>query len=95
MKEVIIHSPKGEQLIHPGDDQSILQAALAGGIKLIHSCLKGQCGSCRAQILDGQVDMRNNFVLFDEEIEQGQILLCQSFPTTEIVRVRPIRQSKH
>ena len=94
MSEVILQLNKEERLISTEQNQSIMQAALTAGIQLFHSCLKGQCGSCRAYLVHGEVDMRTNASLFDEEIQQGQILLCQSFPLTETVTVKPIRQPR-
>ena len=94
MKDVIIQLTQGERLIQTRDDQSILQAALESGVKLIHSCLQGQCGSCRAYLVSGEVDMKKNAVLFDDELNEGQILLCQSYPVSENVIVKPIRQLK-
>lgn len=95
MKEVQIQLNKGNVVISVPGDKSIMHSALDEGIKLIHSCLKGQCGSCRAHLIDGKVDMRNNFSLFEEEVNEGQILLCQSYPLSEDVIVKPIRQIKN
>jgi ferredoxin len=93
-KEVIIQLHGEDRLINVPSDKSIMRAALDAGIKLIHSCLKGQCGSCRAYLVEGEVDMKNNFSLFEEEIQAGQILLCQSYPLTGQVIVNPIRKPK-
>ena len=94
-KEVIIQLNDEDRLINVPNNSSIMQAALDAGLKLIHSCLKGQCGACRAYLVDGEVDMKNNFSLFEEEIQAGQILLCQSYPLTGQVIVNPIRKPKH
>lgn len=93
-KEVIIQLNGGDRLISVAEGSSIMNAALSAGIKLIHSCLKGQCGSCRAYLVNGKVEMKNNFSLFEDEINAGQILLCQSYPLTEDVIVNPIRKPK-
>jgi len=93
-KEVIIQLNDGDRLIEVAESSSIMNAALGAGIKLIHSCLKGQCGSCRAYLVSGKVEMKNNFSLFEDEINAGQILLCQSYPLTDAVIVNPIRKPK-
>ena len=93
-KNVIIQLNDGDRLIKVAEDSSIMNAALEAGIKLIHSCLKGQCGSCRAYLVSGEVEMKNNFSLFEDEVNAGQILLCQSYPLTEEVIVNPIRKPK-
>lgn len=93
-REVIIQLVNEDRLIEVPAGTSIMEAALKAGIKLIHSCLKGQCGSCRAYVVDGQVDMKNNFSLFEEEVAEGQVLLCQSHPVTEQVIINPIRKPR-
>lgn len=93
-KEVIIQLTDEDRLIEVQANQSIMQAALEAGVKLIHSCLKGQCGSCRAYVVNGEVEMRNNFSLFEEEVNAGQVLLCQSYPISNEVVINPIRKPK-
>jgi ring-1,2-phenylacetyl-CoA epoxidase subunit PaaE len=93
-KEIIIKLTDQERLVHVPQDQSILGAALSEGIKLFHSCQKGMCGSCRAVLISGDVDMRNNFSLTEDEIRAGQILLCQSYPVAHGVVVDPIRKPR-
>lgn len=93
--EVIIRLTDEERLIHVTPQQSIMQAALDAGINLIHSCLKGQCGSCRAFLISGEVEMRINHSLFEEEVNAGQVLLCQSYPITSEVVISPIRKPKY
>lgn len=93
-KEVIIQLTNEERLIEVVPNKSIMQAALDAGVKLIHSCLKGQCGSCRAFVVSGEVDMLINFSLFEEEVKAGQVLLCQSYPVSDQVIVNPIRKPK-
>lgn len=93
-KEVIVQLNDEDRLISVQPQTSIMQAALDAGLKLIHSCLEGQCGACRAYLVSGEVDMKNNFSLFEEEVQAGQILLCQSFPLSGTVVVNPIRKPK-
>ena len=93
-KEVIIQLVDEDRLVEVPATKSIMQAALDAGVKLIHSCLKGQCGSCRAFVVSGEVEMRNNFSLFEEEVKAGQVLLCQSYPVTDEVVINPVRKPK-
>lgn len=67
--------------------QSLLDAALAHGIELPYSCKGGICSTCRAKLVNGEVDMDNNFALEDYEIARGFVLCCQSFPVTDKVTV--------
>jgi len=68
--------------------KSILQASLEGGINVPYSCTKGQCGTCRAKLLSGEVKLRKNHILTDDELKAGQIILCQAFPATDGVSIK-------
>jgi len=64
--------------IAPG--QSVLDAALGASLNLPHSCKGGNCGSCRARLLRGEVYYPNGrpLGLSDAEIAEGFVLLCQA-----------------
>jgi ring-1,2-phenylacetyl-CoA epoxidase subunit PaaE len=51
------------------------------------ACKGGVCGTCRALLVDGEVTMRRNYALEQEELDAGYILTCQSLPTSEHVTV--------
>ena len=67
--------------------ENILDAALKQGIELPYSCKGGVCSTCRAKLIEGEVDMDVNFALEDYEIARGFILCCQSYPVTDKVTV--------
>lgn len=94
MKDIILVINDAEHLLQTELDEPIMKTALSKGVKLVHSCLKGECGSCRAHLISGEVDMKNNFSLFEDEVREGQILLCQSYPVSSEVTVKPIRIPK-
>jgi CDP-4-dehydro-6-deoxyglucose reductase, E3 len=60
--------------------QALLEAALAAGLNLPHSCKSGHCGSCRARLLSGTVAYPAGRPLGITAAEQheGYILLCQA-----------------
>jgi ring-1,2-phenylacetyl-CoA epoxidase subunit PaaE len=66
----------------PFEGQTILEAALQQGADLPFSCKGGVCSTCKARLLEGQVEMDINYALEQEEVEQGYILTCQSHPRT-------------
>jgi len=68
-------------------ETSILDAALKKGGDLPLACKGGVCCTCKARLLEGEVDMDVNWGLEHEEVEQGYILTCQSHPKTEKVVV--------
>jgi ring-1,2-phenylacetyl-CoA epoxidase subunit PaaE len=45
------------------------------------------CSTCRAKLIEGEVDMDVNFALEDYEVARGFILCCQSYPVTDRVVV--------
>lgn len=59
---------------------AILDAALKQGADLPYACKGGVCCTCRAKLVEGEVDMDVNYGLEPDEIEQGFILTCQSHP---------------
>lgn len=67
--------------------EAILDAALKQGADLPYACKGGVCCTCRAKLVEGEVDMEVNYGLEPDEIEQGFILTCQSHPKSEHVVV--------
>ena len=65
----------------------VLEAGLAEGLELPFACKAGVCSSCRAKLIEGEVDMDANFALEDYEIARGYILTCQSYPVTDRIVV--------
>ncbi|MBL7791100.1 MAG: 2Fe-2S iron-sulfur cluster binding domain-containing protein [Saprospiraceae bacterium] len=67
--------------------ETILEAALKAGADLPFACKGGVCGTCRAKLIEGQVDMDRNYALEPDELEAGFILTCQSHPKSDKVMV--------
>jgi ferredoxin-NADP reductase/fatty acid desaturase len=78
-----------------GDEQSfeleagetVLEGALGVREDVPYSCMGGACGTCRAKLIEGDVQMDHNYALKRSEVEDGYILTCQSRPTTEALKV--------
>ena len=70
--------------VAPG--QSLLDAALAASLNLPHSCKGGNCGSCRARLLQGEIYYPNGppLGLSDAEVDDGFVLLCQARARTDL-----------
>jgi ring-1,2-phenylacetyl-CoA epoxidase subunit PaaE len=68
-------------------DQSVLDAAAAIRSDLPFACKGGVCGTCRARVTAGEVVMRRNYALSDDEVERGFVLTCQSRPVSAAVTV--------
>ena len=67
--------------------EPVLQAALAAGLNLPHSCKSGHCSSCRARLLAGEIHYPGGRPpgLTAEEAASGQVLLCQARPRSDLV----------
>lgn len=68
-------------------DTTILNGAQATRADLPFACKGGVCGTCRAKVRTGEVDMRRNYALEKTEVAAGFVLTCQSFPVSEQVTV--------
>jgi ring-1,2-phenylacetyl-CoA epoxidase subunit PaaE len=68
-------------------DEPILDAAQRVRADLPFACKGGVCGTCRARVTHGEVRMRRNFALEDDEVADGFVLTCQSLPVTDTVTV--------
>lgn len=68
-------------------NESILNAALRVRGDVPFACAGGVCGTCRAVLRSGTVDMVENYALEPEELARGYVLTCQSIPSSDEVTV--------
>ncbi|HEX4056831.1 MAG TPA: 1,2-phenylacetyl-CoA epoxidase subunit PaaE [Galbitalea sp.] len=68
-------------------NESILNAALRVRGDVPFACAGGVCGTCRAVLRSGTVEMVENYALEPEELARGYVLTCQSIPTSEAVSI--------
>jgi CDP-4-dehydro-6-deoxyglucose reductase len=75
-----------QRTIAVAEGRPVLDAALAAGLNLPHSCKSGHCSSCRARLLSGEVHYPNGRTLglTEEEAKQGYVLLCQARPRSDL-----------
>ena len=71
----------------PKQGQSLLDAALDHHLDAPYACKAGVCSTCRAKVLEGEVEMQTNHALEDYEVRQGYVLTCQCYPLTDTVVV--------
>ncbi len=69
------------------NSNNILDAALAEGADLPFACKGGVCTTCKAKLMEGEIEMEVNYGLETEEVEAGFILTCQSHPRSKKVVV--------
>ncbi|WP_033292591.1 2Fe-2S iron-sulfur cluster-binding protein [Amycolatopsis jejuensis] len=87
------------------EGDTLLRAALRAGVGLSYECNSGACGSCRYELLEGEVRTRWTEApgLSARDRRKGRRLACQSEPVTDCVvdlsavpepaPHRPIRQA--
>lgn len=75
-----------EETIAVGDDQTLLDACLRAGVWLPHACGHGLCGTCKVEVLDGEVDhgTASSFALMDFERDEGFTLACTAQARSEL-----------
>lgn len=67
------------------DGPNVLDAALAARPDAPYACKGGVCGTCRARLVEGAVEMDGGYALEPDELEAGFVLACQSHPRTPTV----------
>jgi ring-1,2-phenylacetyl-CoA epoxidase subunit PaaE len=64
---------------------TILDSAQETRTDLPFACKGGVCGTCRAKVCAGEVDMVRNYALEADEVAQGFVLTCQTHPVSDDV----------
>ncbi|STD39259.1 phenylacetic acid degradation NADH oxidoreductase [Corynebacterium striatum] len=68
-------------------NESLLNAALRVRSDVPFACAGGVCGTCRAKVVEGEVEMDENYALEADEVAAGYILTCQSHAKTPNVTI--------
>ncbi|HEX4788302.1 MAG TPA: 2Fe-2S iron-sulfur cluster-binding protein [Actinospica sp.] len=69
------------------EDDSLLDAVLRARPDAPYSCTAGACGTCRARVRAGSVQMTHDYALEEAEKAAGFVLTCQSLPTSAAVEL--------
>ena len=67
--------------------ETVLDAALGANMDAPYACKAGVCSTCRAMVLEGEVEMEKNHALEDYEVNRGYVLTCQCYPLSDSVVV--------
>lgn len=83
---VVTVEPIGRE-VEVAEGQTILDACLRAGVYLPHACGHGLCGTCKVEVLEGEVDHGNasSFALMDFEREDGKTLACSATCLEDVV----------
>jgi propane monooxygenase reductase subunit len=68
------------------EGETVLDAAFRQGISLMHGCKEGQCSSCKALLIDGDIELLkySTFALPDYQKETDHVLLCRTLAYSDI-----------
>lgn len=84
----VLLNGRATRLRVPFDGEPILDALTRVRSDAPYSCKSGVCGTCRARLVAGTVEMDLSYALEGDETAEGYVLMCQSHPTTDEVRLQ-------
>jgi ring-1,2-phenylacetyl-CoA epoxidase subunit PaaE len=76
-----------ESTVAMAPGERVLDAALRIRPELPYACKGGVCSTCRARLIDGEVEMARNYALEPDDVAAGYVLTCQSAPRTSALVV--------
>jgi toluene monooxygenase electron transfer component len=85
--KITVQNKNGELAFDCGDRETVLYAGLRQGINLPFECATGTCGTCRARVVSGDVDIRWKEAPGGKRLkpEKGDILMCQANARSDCV----------
>ncbi|NEV63273.1 2Fe-2S iron-sulfur cluster-binding protein [Thiorhodococcus minor] len=78
--------PSGHDFFVEGNE-TILDASVRAGLKLSYGCSSGNCGNCKARVVNGETwKIRDHdYVISEREKAMGYILTCSHTAVTDLV----------
>jgi ring-1,2-phenylacetyl-CoA epoxidase subunit PaaE len=78
--DIVLGGRTTSLLVEPTRD--VLHAALAVRPDVPYGCTNGMCGTCRAKVVEGEVEMNHCYALDGAELAAGFVVTCQAQPRT-------------
>ena len=83
LKMSVTLNGRRSNVIFDPEKRSILDNVRAAGLPAPFACKGGVCATCRAKVTAGEVSMKVNYGLSEEELAEGYVLTCQATPLTD------------
>ena len=80
---IILRGDRYKVTVLPGE--TILEKALELGLDIPNSCQFGNCGTCKAKLLSGKLQLIEQTALTEEDINNGYCLTCVGRPASDNV----------